>query len=98
MLDAIKGIRVALSDDGDVDEWIRSRAIERGFEIISEASRHIAEPDKMSEPEIPWKQIAGIGNILRHDYDGVEIALLVETFRKDIPALEAALHRILANL
>ena len=46
-----------------------ARTAERSIEIISEASRHTL---KDQYPEIPWKQIAGIGNILRHDYGIVD--------------------------
>jgi len=44
------------------------RAVERGLEIISEATRHIPDDYKALAPEIPWPQIAAIGNLLRHEY------------------------------
>jgi uncharacterized protein with HEPN domain len=40
--------------------------VERGIEIISEATRHIPDDLTALAPEIPWKQVRGIGNILRH--------------------------------
>lgn len=43
-------------------------AVERNIERISEASRHIPEEMKARFPGIAWKEIAGIGNVLRHDY------------------------------
>jgi uncharacterized protein with HEPN domain len=39
-----------------------------GLEIISEASRHIPDDLKELAPDIPWRQIAAIGNLLRHEY------------------------------
>ncbi len=51
--------------------WSIKHSCERGIEIISEASRHIPEHLKATEPEIPWRQIAGIGNVLRHGYESV---------------------------
>src|SRR2546423_1814157 len=48
------------------------RTVERSIEIISEASRHSPQTLKTQYPDIPWKQIAGIGNILRHDYGIVD--------------------------
>ena len=41
--------------------------IERGIEIISEASRHLSDELKAGRPEIPWSKVAGIGNVLRHE-------------------------------
>jgi uncharacterized protein with HEPN domain len=41
--------------------------VTRCLEIISEASRRLPESLKARHPEIPWKQIAGAGNVYRHD-------------------------------
>ncbi|HET9069948.1 MAG TPA: HepT-like ribonuclease domain-containing protein [Amaricoccus sp.] len=101
MLEAIAGVRSAATDDPpDVvaKDWIRMRAIERGLEIISEASRRLPDHAKAAEPEIHWRRIAGIGNVLRHDYDGIEAAVLLTTVADDLPDLEAALRRMLARL
>ena len=46
-------------------------AVERGIEIISEASRHLGRDLKAQHKDVRWKDIAGIGNILRHDYQRV---------------------------
>jgi uncharacterized protein with HEPN domain len=40
--------------------------VERGIEIISEASRRLPPAMKTRHPEIPWSKVAGIGNVLRH--------------------------------
>jgi hypothetical protein len=45
--------------------------VQRGIEIISEASRGIPDAAKSLRSEVPWKKIAGIGNVLRHDYSGI---------------------------
>src|SRR5262249_48873468 len=60
---------IALGDFlGDLD---RRRIVERCLEIISEASRRLPEALKQRHPEIPWRKVAGIGNILRHDYEEI---------------------------
>ena len=101
MLAAIAGVKLAAGDDTPEDlarDWVRMRAIERGFEIVSEASRHLSSGLKAGEPDIPWQKIASIGNILRHDYRDVDVAVLLTTLKADLPALEAALRRMLALL
>ena len=45
--------------------------VERGLEIISEASRHRPAALKARHANIPWPKVAGIGNVLRHDYEQV---------------------------
>ncbi len=101
MLEAIKGLRDVMGDDAQDEvrqSWMRMRAFERGFEIISEASRHISENAKAGEPEIAWREIAGLGNVLRHDYGGLDDAILFNAYTRRVPELEAALHRMLAGL
>jgi len=49
----------------------KRRLVERGIEIISEASRHLRGELKARHPEIPWPKVAAIGNVLRHDYEHV---------------------------
>ncbi|MBV8473790.1 MAG: DUF86 domain-containing protein, partial [Hyphomicrobiales bacterium] len=52
-------------------DWEKRWLVERGVEIISEASRHLDDDLKLRRPQIPWSKVAGIGNILRHAYDHV---------------------------
>ena len=44
------------------------RLVERNLEVASEAGRRIPDEFKRSEPGVPWKDLAGIGNVLRHRY------------------------------
>jgi len=64
-------------------------AVTRCFEIVSEASRRLPEDLKVKHPEIPWRDIAGAGNIYRHDYEDVAEQLLWRT-------LQDGLHPLLA--
>ena len=41
------------------------RGVERCIEIVSEASRHISAKHKAAHPQVPWRNIADIGNVLR---------------------------------
>lgn len=73
-------------------------AVERNIERISEASRHIPEELRVTCPQIPWREIAGIGNVLRHDYPQVRPREIWETVVRDLPILkEAVLVMLLRN-
>ncbi|WP_366664096.1 HepT-like ribonuclease domain-containing protein [Mesorhizobium sp.] len=67
----------------------------RGIEIISEASRHIPDDLTALAPEIPWKQVRGIGNILRHEYHKTSDAIVWAVVADNLPALRVAIERIL---
>jgi uncharacterized protein with HEPN domain len=71
--------------------------VERGVEIISEASRHLPDELKARHPEIPWPKVAGIGNVLRHDYERVAHDVLWHVVRDDLPLLEKVCREELAR-
>ena len=73
-------------------------AVERRLEVISEASRHIPDDIKKDFPAVPWQKVAGIGNILRHDYDDVEPVLIWEVVRVELIALEQAVDSMMDRL
>ena len=50
--------------------------IERALEIISEASRHLPAEMKRLRTDIPWQQIANLGNVLRHTYHAVSSKII----------------------
>ena len=68
----MEGVTLAAFEHDRRKRWV----VERGIEIISEASRRLPDETKAAEPDIPWREIAGIGNILRHDYGVVRPDIL----------------------
>jgi uncharacterized protein with HEPN domain len=71
--------------------------VERGIEIISEASRHLPDGLKARHPEIPWPKVAGIGNVLRHDYEHVAHDVLWHVVRDNLLPLEKVCREELAR-
>ncbi len=101
MLDAIRGIEDTLKTiqpEAFETNWQARRAVERGLEIISEASRAIPDDLKQQTPQVPWPRIAAIGNILRHEYQRVEPLLVWNIAQDHLAALAKALEHIAAQL
>jgi uncharacterized protein with HEPN domain len=73
------------------------RAVERGLEIISEASRHIPDDVKALTPNIPWRQIAAIGNLLRHEYQRADIMATWNIIEEHLPALAIAIGQLIVG-
>jgi uncharacterized protein with HEPN domain len=65
--------------------------------IISEAVRHIPQSDRDDHPQIPWRDIASVGNILRHGYDIIDPQRIWAVVELDLPALKTAIENILAK-
>jgi uncharacterized protein with HEPN domain len=59
-------------------------ALERSLEILSEASRHIPDAWKAMFPDLPWRKIADIGNVLRHAYWQVEPQIILRIVEDEL--------------
>ena len=70
-------------------------AVERKLQVISEAAVRLGERAEALCPGLPWRDIRGIGNWLRHQYDRVDIETIWNTLATDLPPLKAAVHRAL---
>ncbi len=77
---------------------IARAAYERFLEIISEASRHIPQHMKDRYAHIPWREIAAIGNILRHVYHVADADVLLNIYEHDLDPLQHAIEAMKADL
>jgi uncharacterized protein with HEPN domain len=88
ILEAIEGIEstsAGLTLAEYEQSWQVRWAVERGVEIISEASRHIPEQLKLQYPHIYWRELAGIGNLLRHEYGRIDDRIMWRVVQKYLP-------------
>jgi uncharacterized protein with HEPN domain len=97
MLEAIANIEADIAGS-DFEGFRKDRRVrqlvERNLEILSEASRRLPQAAKDTEAQIPWRAIAGIGNVIRHDYHDTYPTVLWQTCVKDLRPLKDALSRI----
>jgi uncharacterized protein with HEPN domain len=72
-------------------------AVERKLLVISEAATRLGDQADILCPRLPWRDIRGIGNWLRHQYDRVELETIWRTVVRDLPPLQASVRRALAT-
>ncbi len=81
------------------DDFLRSVALQdmvlRRLEIIGEAVKNIPEEIRQKYSDIPWRRIAGMRDKLIHGYFMVDIEFTWGVVKKDLPALEAQISKIL---
>jgi uncharacterized protein with HEPN domain len=101
IIEAIEGIENATLGktlDDFCADWILRRGVQRGVEIVSEAARRIPPEFRARQPHVPWSQIMGIGNVLRHEYHRVSDTLIWNVVQQHLPPLKAAVSAIEADL
>lgn len=70
----------------------------RQLEIIGEAAKHVSEPLRSTHPEVPWRRIAGLRDVLIHDYMGVDLDAVWQVTQVSIPELKRHIQSILREL
>jgi uncharacterized protein with HEPN domain len=70
-------------------------AVIRNFEIIGEASKHIPEDIISKYPDIPWKKMYDLRNIVTHEYFGIDYEMLWEIAKNDLPKNQIDLQRLI---
>ena len=97
MLGAIEGIEHAVSGktlDDYKSDWLLKHAVQRGIEIISEASRRLPDSVVMTKPDVPWRRIRGVGNVLRHEYHSLSDPIIWAVVVDELPRLREALEEM----
>ena len=93
--DAVREMMDGVSFAAYQESFQLRRAVERCLEIISEASRSMPDEMKASQPQIPWRDIAAIGNLLRHEYRRVDDFIIWSIATRSLPALRSAVAELL---
>jgi uncharacterized protein with HEPN domain len=62
-------------------------AVIRALEIIGEGVKKIPDNWKAEYQNVPWKEIAGMRDVLIHHYFGVDYAVVWQTVKKDVPLI-----------
>lgn len=86
----------------DYEQFRGKRLLQDGVirqcEIIGEATKNLSPEVRQMSADIPWKNMAGMRDKLIHQYFGVDIEAVWITAQDDLPLLEVAIERLLAEL
>ena len=72
-------------------------AVIRNLMTMGESIRWIPEPILEAHPQVPWRTLRGVRNVVVHEYFGVDSEILWETVRSDLPPLAPKLEAMLQN-
>ncbi len=80
-----------LNNDMMIDAVVRER------EIIGEAARNLSDTFQDKHSEIPWYKIKAMRNVLIHEYFGVDLKVVWDTCKTDMPAIKTFIAKVLAD-
>lgn len=72
-------------------------ALTRAIEIIGEAASQISPETRALFPQIPWKSVVGMRNLVIHEYFSVDYDVIWKVAVEDVPVLLDALNEVLPN-
>jgi len=61
----------------------------RQLEIVGEATKHLSAEFRKAHPQVPWQRIAGLRDVLVHDYMGVDLDAVWDIVRNRVPELKS---------
>lgn len=99
--DAIAVIREHLEQAGKTstakEDPLLHDALLFQFVVIGEAVKHLSPQTRESAPEIPWTDIAGLRDLIAHEYFRIDIHRVLEIVERDLPPLERAIDDLLRS-
>jgi len=73
-------------------------AVVRNLSVIGEATKNLSDSLRSTYPEVPWRKIAGLRDVLIHNYITVNLELIWSIVEQDLPDLDQKIMVIQQNL
>jgi uncharacterized protein with HEPN domain len=70
-------------------------AVLRNLQTLAESTQRLSADLKAAHPEVDWRGISGLRNILVHDYLGINLARVWEIVERDLPVLKGQIETLL---
>ncbi|NLK00701.1 MAG: DUF86 domain-containing protein [Clostridia bacterium] len=80
-------------------EFINTKLIQdgviRNLEVMGEATKRASNETRKKHKEVPWRRIAGLRDVLIHDYFGVDLEIVWNVVEDELPKLKNQLRKII---
>jgi len=70
-------------------------AVVRNLEVLGEAAKRVSDRIRSQAPGVPWREIAGLRDVLIHDYFGIDLDIVCDVALVKVPRLRCVLDDVL---
>lgn len=96
-MEKVEMFTVGLTYDQFETDLKTNFAVVRAIEIIGEATKRLPMTTRDQYPNIPWKDMAGMRDVIIHGYDNVNLRIVWDVVKQDIPQIKPQIEQILSN-
>jgi uncharacterized protein with HEPN domain len=86
------------SEEAFIGNEVLLTAMIHWVQTIGEAANAVSEPLRQRHPDVPWRQVVDMRNLLAHGYRYVDPSIVWQVVVRDLPKLETQIRRILDDL
>lgn len=97
-INAIQSYTTGKTKEFFLKSLMEQDAVIRRFEIIGEATKNTPESFKNTHKDIPWSEMAGMRNVLIHEYFIIDINAVWDTTQNDLPKLKKQIEEVVKEL
>ena len=72
-------------------------AVLRNLQTLAESTQHLSDKLRADHPDISWRRIAGLRNVLVHDYLGINLARVWEIIERELPRVKSKVETLLGE-
>ena len=76
------------------EDQLTQDAVVRQLEVIGEATKRVSKELRSKNPDIPWSDMAGMRDVLIHDYIDIDLGVVWKTASEDIPSLKTLILKL----
>jgi uncharacterized protein with HEPN domain len=96
-IDRIERFTVDGKDRFTADAMVHD-AVLRNLTVIGEAAKRVEDAYRAAHPEIAWRALAGLRDVVVHQYEAVDLDKVWDIVRRDLPSIRNAVAAILPPL
>ncbi len=87
------GGRAAFADQELLQVWVI-----HNLEIVGEAARGVSDDLRRRRPDVRWREVVAMRNVLAHGYFGIDVERVWATVEKDLPKLKEQIRSIVDEI